>query len=493
DIRTPMNAIIGMTALAKKHIDEKARVFDALSKIEVASGHLLSLINDVLDMSRINSGRLSIADDCFSLGELLHDTLIIIKPQAEQKNHEFRFSTGEIFEETLYGDPLRIRQILVNILNNSVKYTEPGGLIQFSVSQEKHSSGCILVFRCRDNGIGMSPEFLKRIFEPFERVSSSTISRIEGTGLGMSIVKRLVEAMRGEISIESEPGKGTLVTVRIPLRCSEEKIDAEALQDKRILIIESDEDLVERYRSYLADTPLFFEIVSSSTEAISALTDAEFKGEHWDAAIIGKSVGHVGSVLDLASYLHDSSPGLALLLAGEQNWEEIEYTAERSGISAFIPVPFFRSSLLNGLIDTLQTSGGHDSMGSAPELEGKHILLVEDNFINREIACELLGSTKAAVDTAEDGSIAVEKFCASPKGYYHLILMDIQMPVMDGYEAARRIRGSDHPDAARVPIYAMTANTFAEDIAKAKSSGMNGHIAKPIDLNLFMQILNQIR
>ena len=496
DIRTPMNAIIGMTALARKHIDEKARVSDALGKIEVAGSHLLSLINEVLDMSRINSGRLTLSQEHFALGDLLHETLTLTRPQAEQKRHDFRFSTGDILFESLYGDELRLRQIYVNIISNAIKYTNDGGEITLTAwqSTENVQEGeCRLFFRCEDNGIGMTPEFLRRVFEPFERNASTTASRVEGTGLGMSIVKKLVDAMRGEITVESEPGLGTTVTVSVPLRAERIQVNVSALEDKRLLILENDAALREVYRRYLGEYGLRYAVASDSAEALAALTDAEFRNDPFHAVVLGRDIGEPGNIYDIASYLTRSYPALTVVLISDHDWNAIEYRANRSGISAFIPIPFFRKSLLNGLNAALQSSSEQDGPSDAPDLRGRHILLVEDNLINREIACELLAMTHAEVDTAENGQEALDRFTASAEGWYDLILMDVQMPVMDGYEATRAIRASGRADAGSIRIFAMTANTFAEDIAKAREAGMDSHLAKPIDINAFMLALRQLR
>ena len=492
DIRTPMNAIIGMTALAKKHIDEKARVMDALNKIEVAGSHLLGLINDILDMSRINSGKMRIADEAFSLSDLLHDTLTIIRPQMEKKNHTFTFSAGDMPKETLSGDPMRLRQIYVNIINNAVKYTNDGGRINVTVTEELEKEGCILCFRCEDNGIGMSPEFLDRIFDPFERVSSSTISKIEGTGLGMSIVKKLIDAMGGSIRIESSLGEGTAVTVRIPLRVVLLPLHTEALTGKRVLIIEAESEQQEVYRRYLDGSGIGYRIVSSSSEAVAALTDADYRGEEFHAVILGKKAESAGSVFDLASYLTQSFPQLVLILIDEHNWEEIEYRANRCGIRHFLPLPVFKKTLLNGLNAALVSTAEDEHNAGSPDLSGRHILLVEDNFINREIALEILSATNAEVDTAENGKQAVEIYENSTEAYYDLILMDVQMPVMDGYAATRAIRSSERNDAGSIRIIAMTANTFAEDVSRAREAGMDGHLPKPIDIPLLMQTLRQM-
>ena len=488
DIR---NAIIGMTALAKKHIDEKTRVMDALNKIDIASSHLLGLINDILDMSRINSGKMKIAEEQFSLSDLLHDMLTIIRPQIVKKNHTFTFSVGDVPEEVLCGDPMRIKQIYVNIISNAIKYTNDGGKIEVTVTEEPEKDGCTLCLSCADNGIGMSPDFLDRIFNPFERVSSSTISRVEGTGLGMSIVKKLIDAMGGTIRIESELGAGTTVTVRIPLRIVNLPLQTEALAGKRVLIIEADEEQQDIFRRYLSGSGVDHLIIKSSSEAIQALTDADYRQKAFHAAILGKKDEGVGFVFDTASYLSQSFPHLALILIGDYDWEEIEYRANRCGIRHFLPLPVFRKTLLNELNATLSSAKEEEQAFGSPDLSGRHILLVEDNIINREIALELLSMTNASVDTAENGQQAVEAYESAGEGYYDLILMDIQMPVMDGYAATHAIRSSKRSDSASIRIIAMTANTFAEDVARARDAGMDGHLAKPIDIPLLMQMLRQ--
>ena len=490
DIRTPMNAIVGMTALAKRYIDEKSRVSDALDKIETASAHLLNLINDVLDMSRINSGRLKLTSEVFSLSDLIHDILIIIRPQMESRKHDFRLHLGQMEAESFLGDPLRIRQILVNVLSNAAKYTEDGGRVDFTVSEEMAPDRCLLTFVCRDNGIGMTPEFLERIFEPFERVNSSTISRIEGTGLGMSIVRKLVEAMDGEIRIESAPGEGTEVHIRLPLKVENIQVGTDALQGKRLLVIEQAEQLRETYARYFEEFHLDYTVVSAMPEALSALTEADFRQQPYHLVLIGGMTEGSARTLDLAAYLHESWPTVTLVLVSEDDWPRMEYRASRAGIRQFIPLPVFRKTLMNGLNAALQGEANKDAAGS-PNLEGKRILLVEDNAVNREIAVEVLKMTQAVVDTAENGREGVDRFLSSPEGTYDLILMDIQMPVLDGYGAVRMIRSSARADAAGVPIYAMTANTFAEDVAKAREAGMNGHIAKPLDMGTLMQVLRK--
>ena len=492
DIRTPMNAILGMAALAQKHIDEKTRVQDALSKIQTAGGHLLDLINDVLDISRINSGRLKLVSETFSLSDLMHDITIIIRPQMEQKGHHWSFSASNIEAEALLGDALRLRQIYVNIINNAVKYTSDGGDIRVLFSESVQGDLCRLHFSCRDNGIGMSREFLERIYEPFERANNSSISRIEGTGVGMSIVKKLVEALGGEIAITSASGEGTEVKIDIPLRYEKLSVNSRPLQDRQIVIIENDDELRQTYSAYLGEYQIRPILTRSASETLTALTELEHDGKSCDLVVIGERFDGASDPFGIAAYLQKSHPRLPLVLVSSADWEKIEYQAHRSGISSFIPLPIFRKSLINGLSAALKGAEEANGSGEFPNLSGRHILLTEDNFINREIARELLSATNAQIDTAEDGKQALEMFEASAEGHYDLIFMDVQMPVMDGYTAVKQIRALRRTDAKRVPIYAMTANTFAEDIAKALASGMNGHIAKPIDLNALLRVLRRV-
>ncbi len=491
DIRTPMNAIIGMTGLARKNIDEKNKLLDSLNKIDTASSHLLSLINEVLDMSRIDSGKLVLSNELFYLSDLLHDTLVIVRPQMEAKRHEFITTIGDIFHEELYGDIQRLRQIYVNILNNSVKYTKDGGKITLNISQRMNGDKCELVFLCTDNGIGMSEEFLKKIFDPFERVNNSTISGIEGTGLGMSIVKKLTEAMNGSISIRSKINEGTSVTIAVPLRYETASIQAGILQKKNLLVVMEEGKTLDILQDYLKEFRIPYHTVNDFSAAVSEFTDASYENRPYDAVLFSNFENKTGNTFDLASYFRRSYPGLPMVLISEDDWERIEYKANRSGIDYFIPQPFFRKSLISSLLEVFDSKQGQGSSMQTPDLTGKRILLAEDNFINREIALELLRSTKAQIETAENGQIALDKYLEHEEGYFDIILMDIQMPVMDGYEATKKIRESQRSDAASIRIYAMSANVFAEDIAKAKAMGMNGHIAKPIDVAKLMSTLKQ--
>ncbi len=498
DIRTPMNAIIGMTGIGLAHIDEKRRVQDCLNKIKTASTHLMSLVNDVLDMSRIDSGNLVLHSEEFSLPELVHDVAIIIRPQAEQKKHALRFEIGEILEEALVGDPLHLRQIMVNIIGNAVKYTPDGGklLVRFSQRPVAQREGFLwLDFTCRDNGIGMTGDFLKRIFLPFERVNNTTISRIEGTGLGMCIVKKLVDSMNGTIEIESELGKGSEFRVSLPIAVSPLRRKELALPvGATVLVAESIEDNARQIASYLEEAGLKPVCLRSGTETVTWLTESQYENRLPCALVLGQALTDM-NMLDMASHVRQlTGKAFPVLLASEADWAKIEYHATRVGINAFVPCPLFRSCLMEKLSELTEAAGAEKdaAAGQTLQLSQFRVLLVEDNELNREIAVELLSMTGLQIETAADGREAVEMFERSAEGYYDLIFMDIQMPVMNGYEATERIRSLSRGDAASVWIVAMTANAFVEDVRRSRDAGMNDHIVKPVDYNRLMEVLGQL-
>ena len=480
DIRTPMNAIMGMNAIAQNHIDEKARVQDCLDKIRTASVHLMSLVNDVLDMSRIDSGRMVINEERFSLADLVHDLAVIVRPQAAQKNQQFRFEIGEILEESLIGDPLRLRQILVNIIGNAVKYTQEGGSIRVRFSQRPGDNGLVwLDFSCEDNGIGMSPEFLERIFIPFERVHSSTVNKIEGTGLGMAIVKNLVDSMYGTIQVESQEGRGSRFTVSLPLPPAAREtvvLPPEGV----VLVAESRDDRAQFIEKCLGESGLTPVRLETGLEAVTYLTEARYEERMPCAMLLGQELEDM-PVLDVAAHVRQlAGRDFPILLVSEEDWAPMEYRATRAGVSAFVPCPLFGSRLLETLSRlTCAPDQADRGAGSRDgDYSGRRVLLVEDNELNLEIASELLSMTGVEVDTAENGREALERFTAAPENYYDIIFMDIQMPVMDGYEAART-------------IVAMTANAFVEDMRLSREAGMNEHVSKPVDLERLEDILRR--
>ena len=489
DIRTPMNAIMGMTAIALSHIDEKPRVRDCLDKVRTASVHMMSLVNNVLDISRIDSGRLVLGDEEFSLADLVHDIAVIVRPQAQQKSQELKLEIGPVTAERLTGDPLRLRQILVNIISNAVKYTPAGGAIRVRFAQDPPAEGCArLHFLCEDNGIGMSEAFLERIFLPFERAEDQ-VAQIEGTGLGMSIVKSLVDRMGGTISVESREGEGSRFRVELPVSVSRQERPAPVLPVGRTaLVAENRPEAAGLMAAYLEEGGLVPVCLSSGMEAVAWLTEARVEDRSPCAVLLGQELSDM-SPLDLASHLREvTGQALPILLVSEEDWARLEYRAGRAGISAFVPCPLFPSRFLGAISDLL--AGGGETGGSRDiDCSGLRVLLAEDNELNLEIAVELLGMTGARVETAGNGQEALDRFRAAPEGWYDLILMDIQMPVMDGYKAARRIRALDRPDARSVCIAAMTANAFVEDVRQAREAGMDEHIAKPVDLDRLRELL----
>ncbi|MDE7172562.1 MAG: response regulator [Oscillospiraceae bacterium] len=497
DIRTPMNAIVGMTSIALSHIDEKARVQDCLRKIQTASSHLMSLVNDVLDMSRIDSGRMALSEEDFSLPDLVHEVAVIVGPQAAQKRQALHTDIGDIFEENLVGDPLRLRQILVNIIGNAVKYTQEEGEIRILFTQRpapdrKGSPAVWLDFSCQDNGIGMSQEFLKRIFLPFERVQNTTISRIEGTGLGMSIVKKLVDSMGGDITVESQEGVGSLFRVTLPFSVSPlSRRELTLPVGQTVLVAEPRDDRAGQVMTYLRDAGLEPIRLTRGVEAVTRLTEAQYENHMPCALLLGHELADM-SPLDAAAHVRQlAGSAFPILLVSEDDWAQIEYRAVRAGINAFVPCPLFRSRLLETLssLTAGQRQPEQAQSGGEVDYSEHRVLLVEDNELNQEIALELLGMTGVQTDVAGDGAQAVEMFQNSPEGWYEIILMDIQMPVMNGYDATRAIRKLPRPDAEHVWIVAMTANAFMEDIRLSQEAGMNEHISKPVDVDRLTEIL----
>ncbi len=494
DIRTPMNAIMGMTSIGLSHIDEKARVQDCLSKIQTASAHLMSLVNDVLDMSRIDSGRLTLSEEPFSLADLVHDIAVIVLPQARQKNQELQIEIGRIEEEVLLGDELRLRQILVNIIGNAVKYTQEGGAIQVGLTARRAAEeGPVeLAFSCRDNGIGMSPAFLEKIFIPFERVRSAAVSKIEGTGLGMSIVKSLVDRMGGRITVESREGEGSCFRVELSLPAAPRSRGRLTLPEGAVVLVaESGEERARRIGECLAEGGLTPVRTRTGMASVTWLTEAQYEERLPCALLLGQELEDM-PVLEMAAHVRQlAGREFPIVLVSEDDWAQIEYRATRAGVSAFVPCPLFSSRLLETLSELMGGDRGDQSAGGElnADYSGSRVLLVEDNELNQEIAVELLGLTGVQVEVAGDGAQAVDMFAAAPADYYDLIFMDVQMPVMNGYEATRRIRQMDREDAGRVWIVAMTANAFVEDVRLSREAGMNEHVSKPVDLERLQEIL----
>ena len=497
DIRTPMNAIIGYTGLAASHIDNKTQVQDYLSKIAMSSDHLLSLINDVLDMSRIESGKIFIDEKPESLPDIIHTLRDIVQADIRAKQQDFFIDTVNVKNEQIICDKLRLNQVLLNILSNAIKYTAPGGTVAMRITEKtiNPSGHATYEFHVKDNGIGMNPEFLKTIFDPFSRVNSSTVSGIQGTGLGMAIAKNIVDLMGGTIKVLSELGKGTEVIVTFQFKLSDrsmETIDLARFKGLRGLIVDDDADTCMSVAKMFRDIGIRSLWCTSGKEAVLRARDAFLSNDLYKLYIIDwlmPDMNGIETVRRIRKEIGDDAP---IIILTAYDWSDIEKEAREAGVTAFIHKPIFPSDLhrtLNNCFNSEQQVSD-DSKPEEPELNDRKILLVEDNDLNREIATTLLEEFGAVVTTAEDGDIAVEKMKEAQAGDYDIILMDIQMPTMNGYEATRHIRALG-TEISKIPILAMTANAFEEDRKAALEAGMNEHIVKPIDIEKLKAVLTK--
>ena len=486
DIRTPMGAIVGLTEIALAQEDAPLKVRECLDKIKTASHHMMSLLNEVLDMSRIESGRVQIQPEESSVADLLHEILVVARPQADAGGLEFSLEMGPVARETLVLDPVRLKQVCLNLLSNAVKYTPRGGWVHlyFAVLPGPDPQSARMEVRVEDNGIGMSRDFLTRLFTPFERESKSSVNKIQGTGLGMSITKSLVELMGGSIQVESEPDKGSRFTVSIPFPAPEDKGSGYAsLAGRRVLLADSDPHQARLTLEQLRSLDMAADWARDAAGTVDAVNNAVLDGLPYDFLLTAENLQGAEVTLLLPELRQLLGGNVPILLLAANDWSQIEYVFTRSGVDGFIPLPLFPSRLAAGLLSHAQGGGpGAPQLPSRVDLTGCRLLLAEDNELNREIAQELIGGAGAAIDCAEDGKQAVDLFSRSQPGTYDAILMDIQMPVMNGLDAARAIRKLDRPDAAKVPIIAMTANAFVEDVKNSLDAGMNAHISKPLDM-----------
>ncbi len=502
DIRTPMNAIIGMTAIAGAHLQEPGKIAECLGKITAASRHLLALINEMLDMSKIEAGTMSLNEEEFNLSSLMDNLLNMAQPMVEEKRHELEVQIHDVQHENVIGDSMRIQQAFMNIVTNSVKYTPEGGRIHIELSEKPSGqvkTGCY-EFVFEDNGIGMSQEFLTHLFEPFERAEDVRTSKIQGTGLGMPIARNIIRMMGGDIQVESQPDRGSRFTVRILLKYQEE--DAVSLAElikQPVLVADDDEIACQSTCLMLDELGLLSEGVLSGAEAVERVDSARRRREDYFAVILDWRMPGMDGIETAREIRRRVGADVPIIILSGYDWSQCEMEARAAGVDAFITKPLFKSrlvSVLRSLVaepKTPEPEPPKEELGKNGEHDfiGKRVLLVEDNELNREIATEILQMVGLEVETAENGSIGVDMVAASEPGYYNLVLMDIQMPVMNGYEATCAIRTLSRRDAGYIPIVAMTANAFAEDIQAAKSSGMNEHMAKPIDLGRLMEVLDR--
>ena len=500
DIRTPMNAIIGFTTLALSNIDDTERVKDYLAKTLASSNHLLSLINDVLDMSRIESGKIHLEEVEVNLSDVLHDLKTIVSGQIYAKQLELYMDATDVTDEDVYCDKTRLNQILLNLLSNAIKFTPAGGTVSVRVRQlagKVHGCGQY-EFRIKDNGIGMSEEFAQKIFEPFERERTSTVSRIQGTGLGMAITKNIVDMMGGTIEVQTAQGKGSEFIICLPLRTQDEHRPVEKiteLEGLKALVVDDDFNICDSVTKMLVKVGMRAEWTLSGKEAVLRARQSIEMSDVYHAYIIDWRLPDMNGieVTRQIRSLHDDTP---IIILTAYDWSDIEVEAKAAGVTAFCSKPMFMSDLRETLMSALGQKLTDASQELLPEedadFKDRHILLVEDNELNREIAQEILREYGFRVDTAENGAVAVEKVSTAAPGSYDLVLMDVQMPVMDGYAATRQIRALEDPALAGIPILAMTANAFDEDRRRAMESGMNGFLSKPIVIGDLVQELHKI-
>ncbi len=500
DIRTPMNAIIGYTTLVQTNLDNREKTEEYLKKILSSSNHMLSLINDILDMSRIESGKLNIEEKECSISDIFRDMRNIIQTQMKSKQLNFYMDTIDVIDEDIYCDKLHTNQVILNLLSNAIKFTPAGGTVGLTISQKPNAPVGFGAYeiRVKDTGIGMNEDFIKHIFEPFEREKNSTISGIQGTGLGMAITKNIVDAMGGKIEVHSEKGKGTEFIINLEFRLQSETkkpVAVHNLEGLRALIADDNFSTCDSISKMLYQIGMRPDWVLHGKEAVLHAKQAYELGDEYKAYIIDwllPDLNGIEVVRQIRTSIGDSAP---IIIITAYDWTDIEEEARAAGVTAFCSKPVFLSELR----DILSSSAGGEleskDQSSEPDNElvkGIRLLLVEDNELNREIAEELLTERGFVVEKAENGQIAVDMVAASSDGYYKLILMDIQMPVMDGYGATKAIRSLENPALAGIPIVAMTANAFEEDKKRAIESGMNAHVAKPIDVENLVEVVTNI-
>ena len=496
DIRTPMNAIMGMTAIAASHVRDPERIADCLEKITVSSKLLLSIINVFMDMSKIERGRIVLAQEEVNLAELIQGVVTMVQPQIHDKGLSFKTHVNGIAHETVVSDLQRLQQLLLNLLANAVKYTPEGGCVLLEIAEKptEHAGVARYAFVVSDTGIGMQPQFLDRVFEPFERADDAKIQAVQGTGLGLSICKSIAELMDGSLEVESVYGRGSRFTATVSLRIQEERIDDSALCGLSVLVVDDDEMICRNTCERLNELGMVAEWAPDAGTALQKIAQAHAAGSNYFAVILDYKMPGMDGIETTRAIRRQIGAHMPIIIISAYDLSEHIDAAKQAGADGFIVKPLFRSRLVYKLKQFL--NGECPKLPAEPaklagSYEGKRILLVEDNALNLEIATELLSSIGAAVDTAENGKVAVDRIAACAPGTYDLIFMDMQMPVMDGCTATLQIRALDRDDVKTLPIIAMTANAFADDRQRTKEAGMNGHLAKPVDVEQLHQILQK--
>ncbi|MDE7312331.1 MAG: response regulator [Eubacterium sp.] len=502
DIRTPMNAILGFTILLAKDAHNPEKVREYTKKITSSGRHLLSLINDVLDVSKIESGKVVLSLGEFTLNNMISSVDAIIRPMAKAKGQKFSVLVTGIRHECLIGDETRLNQILINLLSNAVKYTQEGGMISLRFTGLKQHSSQYEHIRIEveDNGFGMTPEYLEVVFDAFTRAENSTTNKVQGTGLGMAITKNIVELMGGTIEVKSEVDKGTLFTVELELRIPDGMSDEQFWQEsgiRRILAVDDEREICENIALLMKHTQVDTEFAYSGEEAVARLKESLAGSRAYDMVLLDWNMPGMGGIEAARQIRAMTAEHIPILMLTALDWEEVEEEALGAGIDGFLCKPFFVSAFKEKIKELQANQAKQESEQSQPDkeedavLKGRHFLIAEDNEINSEILLELLHIDGADGEVAQNGKLAVECFAQAPAGHFDAVLMDVQMPVMNGYEASRRIRAMEREDAKAIPIIAMTANAFAEDVKDALDAGMDDHIAKPIDMDVIRKTLGK--
>lgn len=496
DIRTPMNAIIGLTTIAEKNLGDTESMGEYLRKITMASNHLLTLINDILDISKVESGKLTLSPLTFSIVETVENLVNLSQPMIKEKNIEFNFRISRMEREYLYADQLRLNQIYINILSNAIKYTEPGGRVSVDMREdESPKPGCVrLVYIVSDSGIGMSPEFMANMYQPFSRQTDSRVNSIQGTGLGLAITKQMVDLMGGTIECQSEQGKGTTFTVTLDLPVADRQREDMKLEPMDVLVIDDDKVLLETAVDTLESLGVTAECAGSGLEALDMIKRRHEAGRDYGVVILDWKMPDIDGLETIRRIRAEAGMSTPILLISAYDWSDIEDMAKEAGANGFVSKPLFRSKLydkINALLGTEAKSVEPENDYS--DLQGLNILIAEDNDVNWEIISAMLGMFGITAERAENGRVCVEKMKQAARGSYALIFMDIQMPEMNGLEATRRIRALDDPWASSIPIIAMTADAFSENVTECLNAGMNGHIAKPIDIKLVIKEIRRIK